>query len=99
MTEKTISRYRPFKEGEEMPAANWLAAVRIISVLYSALVGALFPELLPCLLDLFLRSVRPYFRLGVFFLVCFNYSYITNIFLHTAYLLRKTGINSDMIYF
>jgi hypothetical protein len=68
---KNISRYCPFKEGEEMPAAYWLAAVRIISVLYSALVGALFPELLPCLLDLFLRSVRPYFRQGVSFLFCF----------------------------
>ena len=47
---------------------NWLAAVRIISVLYSALVGALFPELLTCLMDLFLRSVRPYFRQGSFLL-------------------------------
>jgi hypothetical protein len=50
-----------------MAPTNWLAAVRIISVLYSALVGALFPELLPCLLDLFLRSVRPYFRRGSLF--------------------------------
>ncbi len=80
MSEKNISPYRPFKEGEEMAAANWLAAVRIISVLYSALVGALFPELLPCLLDLFLRSVRPYFRQGVFFV-------LLSLFLHCQYLL------------
>ena len=48
--------------GETTDAPNWLAAVRILSVLYSALVGALFPDLLTWLLDLFLRSVRPYFR-------------------------------------
>ena len=39
-------------------------SVRILSVLYNALAGVLFPELMPSLLDLFLRTVRPYFRQG-----------------------------------
>ena len=43
---------------------NWLVSVRILSVLYNALAGVLFPELMPSLLDLFLRTVRPYFRQG-----------------------------------
>jgi hypothetical protein len=76
-----------------MPASNWLAAVRIISVLYSALVGALFPELLPCLLDLFLRSVRPYFRKGVSFLFCI---FLT---LPIIYLRQKTAIIFEMLHF
>jgi hypothetical protein len=104
MSEKTISRYCPFKEGEEMAEANWLAAVRIISVLYSALVGALFPELLPCLLDLFLRSVRPYFRQGVFFVFGFNYSCPLSIYaVCLSYLLPTVLVpengNKKMLYF
>jgi activator of HSP90 ATPase len=55
-------------ESAQMPhnnlSSNWLTSVRILSVLYNALVGALFPDLMPALLDLFLRSSRPYFRQG-----------------------------------
>jgi hypothetical protein len=75
-------------------APNWFAAVRLLSVLYNALTGVLFPELMPCLLDLLLRSFRPYFR-KIGSLVLFVYCHFFNILLRrnrTYLYLRKALI-------
>ena len=42
-------------------STNWMRAIRLLSVLYNALVSTSSKELLPTYLELFLRTIRPYF--------------------------------------
>jgi len=42
---------------------NWFKAVKLLSVLYNALLRNIVPGLMPFLLDTFLRSIEPYFNI------------------------------------
>ena len=42
-------------------STNWMRAIRLLSVLYNALVSTSSKEVLPTYLELFLRTIRPYF--------------------------------------
>ena len=42
-------------------SSNWMRAIRLLSVLYNTLVSISSKELLPTYLELFLRTIRPYF--------------------------------------
>eukprot|EP00092_Neocalanus_flemingeri_P037301 GFUD01040623.1.p1 GENE.GFUD01040623.1~~GFUD01040623.1.p1 ORF type:complete len:962 (+),score=214.69 GFUD01040623.1:57-2942(+) len=42
---------------------NWLRSIKLLSVLYNALLRNIVPGLMPFLLDTFLRSIEPYFNI------------------------------------
>jgi len=42
-------------------STNWMRAIRLLSVLYNTLVSTSSKELLPTYLELFLRTIKPYF--------------------------------------
>jgi len=42
---------------------NWYKAIKVLSVLYNSLLSNILPDLMPFLLDTFLRSLEPYFNI------------------------------------
>ena len=42
---------------------NWYISIKVLSVLYNALLSNILPGLMPFLLDIFLRSIEPYFNI------------------------------------
>jgi len=52
-----------FFDTEAAENENWFKAVKLLSVLYNALLRNIVPGLMPFLLDTFLRSIEPYFNI------------------------------------